>query len=272
MSNPDPIDPVSNYGRESPHSLRRLWRWGIWFWIVVWIFSIVVASGLKFKLKDRHSMTLGVAHGCFMGIRQNQQETREVDAITWIAPAFIWSEHERLYSEHPEFMFEWLGGVIWRTFGDNHMMSFPMSGFLWLWLLGGWVACVRKKQRLDFRNKRILVQAATLILLPLVIYQASRTSNKVWTERETSGCMMYLRNIQCAARSYWGVNGLSSGKPIPWDEIFGHGKFLPTSSKTCPSGLDYILDARIPAEYRLLVKCPNPDLQRRLKQIDTSGW
>ena len=149
-------------------------------------------------------------------------------------------------------------------------MAFPVSGFLWLCLIGDWVARVRKNQRPDFISKRILI--ATLILLPVVILHASRTMNKVLAENEAAGCMMNMRNIQCAVRSYWGVKNLYSGKTIPWDEIFGPDKFVPTSIRSCPSGQDYILHTHIPAEYRLVVECPNPEHRKRLKTIDTSGW
>lgn len=270
MNTQDPVDPASNSGQESPRSRRRFWSWGIWFWLVAWIVAMLVEVGLQVKLKDRPGMMLGLGCGSLV-VALDHHDVRELNDIQRHGPFFIWSKrNQRLHSEHPEFLYAWLGSVMWKTSGDRRTVALPVSGFLWLWLIGGWVARDRKNQKPNFRSKRIMV--ATLILLPVVMFQASRTMNKVLADSEVSGCMMNMRNIQCAARSYWGMKGLYSGKPIPWDEIFGPRKFLPSSIRTCPSGQDYILDECIPAECRLLVKCPNPEHRQRLKTIDTSGW
>jgi hypothetical protein len=270
MSTPDPVDCASNSGQESPHSLRRLWRWGIWFWSLLWIAAIMVEVGLQVKLKDRPDMMLGLGYGSLV-IALDHQDVREVNDIQLHEPSFIWSERNgRLHSKHPEFLFARLGSVMWKTSGDRDTVALPVSGFLWLWLVGGWVAWVRKNKRPDFISKRIT--AATLILLPVVMFQASRTMSKIWAEMEISGCMMNLRNIQQAVRSHQGMKNLREGGPMPWDEIFGSKKFLPLHGKKCPSGQPYRLTPHVPRMGQLAAECPNPEHQRRMKQIDTSGW
>lgn len=194
MSAADPADPTPSPAQNRALFPGRLFLWGIGFWILLWISSILVEVGLQVDLKDRPCMMLGVGSGSLV-VTLNHQDVRQASAIHREGPFFIWSgRNRRLHSEHPEFLFARLG------------------------------------------------------------------------------CMMTMRNIQCAMRSYWGMHALNSGDLIPWDEIFGPRKFLPSSCRTCPSRQDYILDARIPAEYQLVVKCRNPEHQRRVKRIDTSGW
>ena len=81
---------------------------------------------------------------------------------------------------------------------------------------------------------------------------------KAWKDgSDRAGCVINIRNIQTALRSYQNMNELSIGSEIPWDGIIGPGKFLETAP-VCPGGGTYTFAKTIPEVGGLGCRCSNP--------------
>lgn len=70
-------------------------------------------------------------------------------------------------------------------------------------------------------------------------------------------CAINVRNVQQAVRAYQNMNNLKPGDPIPWDKIFGEGKFI-SARPTCQPGTTYTFAKTIPAIGKLACTCSDP--------------
>ena len=73
-----------------------------------------------------------------------------------------------------------------------------------------------------------------------------------------SACIMNIRNVQQAVRSFQNMNGRELGSPIPWKQIIGPDKFLERWPK-CHGGGIYTLSRRIPKVGELACRCSHQE-------------
>lgn len=268
MSTLDPAAPESTSVQDCMHSRRRFWRWGIWFWVVAWIVSILGIFEFSTNLKGIAGIEMVVGTGG-AGVEMRLDRSFHPNGFRIQEPQFIWSHLETLAKNPAEF-FAILGHAGRHDFAGHSMLTFPIAGFLWLWLIGAWTDGFQKfRWPESFGSKRTMARSMVLVSLPLLIL----LSDHMWkVAHQMSGCILMIRNIQQAVRSHQGMRNLREGESMPWDEIFGPKKFLPFDGKKCSSGQPYRLTPHVPRMGELAAQCPDPEHQRRMKQIDTSDW
>lgn len=240
--------------------IRRVWKWGIGFWVLAWVYSaLVVQLGIALNFSGfemgcvvyQGSFLVGTGHGISPG------------GIEWIAPEFVFTEG-RLgsYMDHPEDLFGILGRVDLRFSASEFYFTLPVAGVLWLWLWLGWTDGFKKFQWLkSVKNPHMLARMVILVGLPLLICFSEYRGRK---GEEVAECMMNMRNIQQAVRGHQGMKNLAIG-PLDWNDIFGPSGYLPLECSKCPSGLPYRLSKTMPAMGELAAECQNPEHLKRVK-------
>jgi hypothetical protein len=268
MNVPDPADSASSSGQVHPHSHRRFWRWGIWFWLVAWIVSILGIFEFSANLKGIAGIEMLVGTGG-AGVEMRLDRGFHPNGLRIQEPQFIWT-HWKTLAKNPEDFLGILGHAGRHDFAGHSMLTLPIAGFLWLWLIGVWTDGFQKFRWPDpFGSKRTMARIATLVSLPLLIL----LSDHRWkVSHQRSGCILMIRNIQQAVRSHQGMKSLREGDPMPWDEIFGSKNFVPLDGKKCPGGRLYRLTPHVPRRGEVAAQCPDPEHHGRMEQIDTSGW
>ena len=269
MPSKGPIDPQPKPSWRLRLFRGRLFRWGISFWVVLWMLSVMVSQSLIVNLKDCHGMKFGFGAGT-VGIRFNTYGTVVSNHIQWDDPLFLWSKWALSHlHQYPGDFIGLLGNVGWSEYGYDHSLHFPIIGFLLLWLIGGWIGDFKTLRWTEFRKNRCMIKRATILIsLPLIILLTDRR----WRlTMESTDCILNIRNIQQTIRGYQGMRQWNTGDPIPWDNLF-HEPGLETYMKECPSGGNYQLIPTVPDSGVIAAKCPNPEHLRRLKDQGTSGW
>lgn len=215
-------------------------------------------------------MRFNVAQGS-ISVMFNSHRTVAFNFIQMEKPSFEWSErHLRHLRKYPEDYLGALGRVGWSGYGFEHTIAFPVAGFLWLWLIGGWLGDIKRTRRAEFvRNGRMIGRLTILVSLPLFIALADHRGRIAY---KAGICLLNVRNIQQAIRAHAGVRGLLEGAPLDWNEVIGLGKYLGSHAKECPCGQSYRLVSRMPALGELAAECPNQEHQKRIKEHNTSDW
>lgn len=247
----------------------RLFRWCIAFWVLLWILSELICQTLVVNLKGHCGMRFFFGRGS-VGVDFDTYSRVVFNYIQWDDPLFLWSERTLSHlQKYPEDLIGWLGSVGWSGHGSSHSLTFPIAGFLFLWLIGGWLGDFKATRWDDFLfNGRMMTRAMILLMLLLTIFYSDRQ------HRIASGsahCILQVRNFQNVIRSYQGVHNMGIGEPIPWDAVF-NDLGLKTYMKECPSGENYSLIPTMPETGVLAAQCPNPEHQRRMKDMGTSDW
>ena len=122
--------------------------------------------------------------------------------------------------------------------------------------------------------KRYGTHIATIIIIVIALVLGAFTyMHKYKREADRKACVLNIRNIQTALRSYQSVNDIPLDRKIDWSEVFSS----PTSEKyleepTCPyDGSRYILQSTHPQVGVPVAECPHCDsLNHRPK--NTTGW
>lgn len=268
MADPDSTDQTFHPAESRMRRIRRVWKWGIGFWILAWIYSaLLVQLGISFNFSGfgmgfvvfEGSFIVGINHGISSG------------GIEWIAPEFVFREgYLKDFLNYPEDNFGMLGRAELELSASEFYFVFPMAGVLWFWLLLGWTEGFRKFQWLkSVKNPRLLARIVILFGLPLLISFSEYKGRK---NDEMVECIMTTRNIQQAVRGHQGMNNLGND-PLDWNDIIGPSGYLPQECSKCPSGLPYRLSKNIPDVGELAAECQNPEHLKRIKsngKID--GW
>ena len=148
-------------------------------------------------------------------------------------------------------------------------MALPIAGFLWLWLIGGWMDFYKFRWAEFHRNGRMIGRITILVALPLVILAGDYKQRRA---NEAAGCGVNVRNIQQAIRGHSGMRAMNLGDKIHWKDIIGPKGYLRPAHYNCPSGESYRLSPVVPGVGVLAAECPNPENQRRIKAMNTSEW
>ena len=249
---------------------RRGFRWGIVFWILVWIYTVCVSQTLTLNLKDTHGMRVGYGAG---SVSINIDTYGKVvfnyfrlEEIRTIKSKLISSQ----FKQFPEESIGLLGRIGWTQY-DDIWVGFPIAGALWLWLIAGWMGDFKAIRWRNFwKNKQARQRLSILMMLPLLI---AWSDHQMRVGSEFASCNIHVRNIQQAVRGYQGIKNMSTGKAIPWDDIMSPDGLLPPNYDTCPSGAKYQLSYGKPEMGVLAATCSNPEHRRKMKErVNTSTW
>lgn len=71
---------------------------------------------------------------------------------------------------------------------------------------------------------------------------------------DRAACILQTRNVQQAARSFQGVNGLNTGDHLKMSDLIGPGKFI-ESEPICPAGGTYAWSKVHPDIGTLAIRC-----------------
>ena len=71
---------------------------------------------------------------------------------------------------------------------------------------------------------------------------------------DKAACHLYTRNVQQAARSFHGMNGLDFGDRLEKTDLIGPGRFI-ESEPLCPAGGTYTWSPVHPAIGTLAIRC-----------------
>ena len=265
----EPVISASNHEQHRMPLRGRVFHLGIWIWMLAWCLSILVHQTFIVNLKGWWGMQFFMSFGS-LGVMIDSYSTGGFNHIHLEEPSFLWSkpflDHLRQY---PEASVGLLGRVGWSGHGCYHTMAFPIAGFLWLWLILGWLDFKVFRWAEFQRNGRMFGRVTILTALPLVIlvgdYKQRRAS-------QTADCTLNVRNIQQAVRGHSGVRAMNIGSKIDWGEIIGPGRYLASYARKCPGGEFYRLSPVVPSIGVLAAECPNHEHQRRVMAMGTSDW
>ena len=284
MTRPMETNPVDSKASKPPFSRRRLFRWGIGFWIVVWIVSVCGCLSFHLNIKGCNGLVVGFGCSAIFGeVSESNAARNEVSVRDHL---FVSLQDLKKLLQKPSDIASMLARGGWRQRRGVTSVSFPFVGFLWLWLAAGWIAEVRLRPLANVTMNgshtgipsspgRSMALTTTLIALGLAIpYLAKRREQAERQGEAMSMCCLKIRNIQQAVRGWSSIKGLVDGAPIRWEEIFGPGGVFPhiTDYQKCPSGGDYQLSPVFPKTGEIAAKCTHPDHQQYFRNHDTSDW
>jgi type II secretory pathway pseudopilin PulG len=123
--------------------------------------------------------------------------------------------------------------------------------------------------KLNTRNMKrasgmTLLELTVVILVLLSLISILFIGARAWKKgSDRAGCIMNIRNIQQAARSYENMNGLALGAALNWSTggpLIGTGAFLEVAP-TCPTNKTstYTLTATVQAVGTLYGTCTSPE-------------
>ena len=117
------------------------------------------------------------------------------------------------------------------------------------------VACeangITTVSEMPFHMDSTLLTAVPLLTMNSVLFVGARAWKK---GSDRAGCILNIRNVQQAVRADQNMHKFKEGDPIPWDDIFGEGKFI-ENKPTCPEGGTYTFLKKFPKVGELALKC-----------------
>jgi hypothetical protein len=269
MGDPDSAEQTFDLAESRMRGIRRVWKWGIGFWILAWVYSaLVVLIGISIHFAGIE-VRLGLSSGSiYMGFGDSYYAS-SAGRIILESPEFGFSEYNEgwYYMDCPERIIGRLGHTRWLYIDDEDNIAFPMAGVLWLWLLLGWTDGFKKFQWLkSFRSPRTLARIFGLLCLASLIgysEYSGQKKDKIIEEMEV--CVMRMRNINQAVRGHQNMMSLDSGSPLDLNDIFGPEGYLEPKESKCPSGLPYRFSKFFPLNREFPAECPNHDHLEKFK-------
>ncbi|MEP4078735.1 prepilin-type N-terminal cleavage/methylation domain-containing protein [Haloferula sp.] len=116
-----------------------------------------------------------------------------------------------------------------------------------------------------------LLELTVVILVLLSLISILFIGARAWKEgSDKAGCIMNIRNVQQAVRSYQNMNAKNAGDALASTDITGAGNFLEVAP-TCPGAGAYTYGTTIPAVGTLYMTC---DLATTKSHVPSSiaGW
>lgn len=100
-----------------------------------------------------------------------------------------------------------------------------------------------------------LLELTVVILVLLSLISILFIGARAWKEgSDKAGCIMNIRNVQQAVRSYQNMNAKNSGDTLGSTDITGAGNFLEVAP-ACPGAGAYTYGTTIPAVGTLYMTC-----------------
>jgi hypothetical protein len=245
-----------------PLTYRKLFHWGIVFWLVVWLASACFLQNTRVLIKDGGASSILIGEGAvslrppgagFIPLRVLESNHKE-----------IWSPGQlNLIRNYPEILIAKLGKLGVAKQGHSIFYSFPIAGILWVWLaagLYGEMKLLRHPAALPEgtpgaivgSRKRVVMLGGAVLALGVVIGMADHMSRKVAVAH---ACAMRIRLSQAA----WGETPVA-------DPLFSDSSWSPGSSfERCPCDTTR---SPVPPEQTPMGKyagqCPRADHRRYL--------
>ena len=111
-----------------------------------------------------------------------------------------------------------------------------------------------------------------LTLFTIMVGATIGTGISAWRRGSNRAhCILNIRNVQQAVRSYGGVNGQKVGDPLDWTDLIGPGKFI-VKEPRCPAGGKYRLLSKQPAVGVLALECSLCNTPQNHKPDKYSDW
>jgi hypothetical protein len=259
-------------------TFRRVFRWGVVFWIAAWIFSVGWSQHTVLQLKGSRSLSIDVWSGA-VSLQVFGPPSPKTD-FTFHQSAFLWSpQTQSMLKQTPDLIYWFIAKADWNQDKDATSLSIPVAGFLWLWLAAGWTLEIRRFRKKDSlsttsssapRASHVRIGILTVFLISLGV--GLPVATRIGKIAVTAGtCFHKIRAIQMAVRKFRRDNALFDGDPLPWKQICGPGRVLGPEAIECPAGGTYQLSSVQPL-MGPVARCPHPEHQRVLQQYDTSRW
>lgn len=254
---------------------RKFFHWGIVFWLLVWMASVCCLQAINGRTIIK-KVGLIYASGSFNVIVGDGA----VSLIPFEGPMSwptnlewehmeLWSPSQlKLIRNYPEILIAKLGklGVMKR--GSRTQVSFPIAGFLWVWLAAGLygemkllkhpLAIPDVSAAVVGSRKRVTMLVGTMLVLSAIIATADRMSRQV---EDAKTCVRHLATIR------YNINRAAVGEPIAWNEIFANLDRYVKGNRNCPCGEPYILPAVKPPAGEPPVQCSRDDHRRYLAGV-----
>ncbi len=137
---------------------------------------------------------------------------------------------------------------------------------------GGRQSCDARAVKNESDAKRELKRDLISFLLMILVCGSIAGGFLVWKRKEDRRvCLLYIRNMQQAVRSYCGMHGLREGDPLDLANFVGPGKFMRNEPK-CPAGGKYRFLGKIPLEGELALECSLCNSPYNHKPEKYSDW
>ena len=133
------------------------------------------------------------------------------------------------------------------------------------------------KNKLQKKNKGVtLIELTVVILVLLSLIAVLFIGARAYKEAsDRTACLLTVRNVQQAGRSWQNLNGHTEGTSIVWDEIVGEEGFL-NDVPACRSGAStnwedtYTQAPDVPDTGTLFIVCNVDDVDHEPE--NTGGW
>lgn len=116
-----------------------------------------------------------------------------------------------------------------------------------------------------------LLELTVVILVLLSLISILFIGARAWKKgSDKAGCIMNIRNVQQAVRSYQNMNAQNAGDSLAASDITGSGNFLETAP-VCPGAGAYTYGSTIPAVGTLYMTCSLATSEGHVP-ASISGW
>jgi len=129
--------------------------------------------------------------------------------------------------------------------------------------------------KLTTNNKRAkgmtLLELTVVILVLLSLISILFIGARAWKKgSDKAGCIMNIRNVQQAVRSYQNMNAQNVGDSLATTDIIGTGNFVETTP-TCPGAGTYSFGSEIPDVGTLYMTCSLASSESH-EPASIAGW
>lgn len=241
----------------TPLTWRKLFHWGIVFWLLLWMASVCCRQDVEVQMKGGGRFSLGLGTGR-LSFASNGKRVALPFRTEWrhdeIWSPLQWGDLRR----HPEYLIVRLGGVGVFKRGSTTIYVFPVVGFLVIWLAAGVYGEIKLLKYplsmpeggglLVISRGRIATLVGSLIALCAMVALAE------WTKRRTTdaaACTGRIEDIQ----SYLGREGGTPGERIKWELIRGANWGGGVIHLECVTGEPYVLCKVTPPKGHPVVQC-----------------
>ncbi|MEP4076188.1 type II secretion system protein [Haloferula sp.] len=117
-----------------------------------------------------------------------------------------------------------------------------------------------------------LLELTVVILVLLALIGTLFSGARAWVRgSDKASCVMNIRKVQQAVRSYQNLNGLADGAALNvTSDLIGSGNFIETVS-ICPAGGTYTYGTTIPTLGTLVLSCSLETTEEHIP-ANHAGW
>ncbi len=243
----------------SPLTYRKLFHWGLVFWLLVWLGSVCVLETIHLGAKGGGWGAVRIGDGA-ISVSLDILRVSGPQSAHW-RHEVIWSQESlALIREYPEILIAKLGTRGWQVVRVSKSISFPFVGFLFLWLVAGLYGEIKLLRHpatlldgspagLMRSRKRVGAICGAIFGLMAFVCIADHKAR----EADIAKC--------CAAQIHILIREAvdkKEGEPLSW---VSSPKYPPLQ-KNCPAGGLYLLSPVKPPKDKPAAQCPRGDHRR----------